>query len=127
MSVLNIESTKETPNIHFDAQKSAFMISGNSLPENAAIFYKPVYDWVTNYIQDHDRGFELIVDLNYLNSSSVKFIFAIFMKINEAHKNKIEDSGYKITWKYKAEDELMKQKGEEFKSFLEVPFELNSY
>lgn len=127
MSVLSIESTKETPTIHFDAQRGEFMIKGNSLPENAAMFYKPVYDWVTNYIQDNDKGFELIVDFNYLNSSSVKFVFAIFIKINEAHKSKIENSGYKITWKYKTQDELMKQKGEEFKSFLEVPFELTSY
>lgn len=127
MNSLIIEPTKDTPAIHFNTEKNEFQIEGNSLPENAAAFYKPVYDWILNYTSSNKPGFKLAVNLNYLNSSSVKFIFAILMKLNEAHQANEADSNYKILWKHRELDELMKQKGEEFSSFLAIPFEVLSY
>lgn len=127
MNSLLIEPTKDTPTIHFNTETNEFLIEGNSLPENAVVFYKPVYDWIIEYTSGSNEGFELSVNINYLNSSSVKFIFAIFMKLNEGHQAMKDDSKYKVLWKYKSEDELMKQKGEEFKSFLAIPFDMISY
>lgn len=126
METLKIASTKDTPSITFDVQTNEYLIEGNSLPENASIFYKPVYDWINNYVIHNNLGFELRINLNYLNSSSVKFIFALLMKMNEGHMKVQSDSSYKVVWKHKLSDELMKQKGDEFKSFLELPFEVVS-
>lgn len=127
MDSLIIKATKDTPSINFDTNNNKFSIEGNSLPENAVGFYKPVFDWLTEFIEEKKEGFELLVDINYLNSSSVKFVFAFFMKLDEAYKKANSESRHKIVWKFRNGDELMEQKGKEFKSFLEVPFETTSY
>lgn len=126
MEALKIKASKDTPGIIFDLENNLFTIEGNSLPENAATFYKPVYENFLQCLEQRQQGLNLTLDLNYLNSSSVKFIFALLMKMEEAFKQS-NQSSHKVIWRYKKEDELMKQKGEEFSSFLSIPFETIDY
>ena len=112
---------EDTPEIHLNYDTGTLLIKGKSLPEDAAEYYAPVYEWFRDYVDDPREETILEVHLNYVNSSSVKRIFAILCLLEEIepYQNTIL-----VKWKYNAGDELMKEKGEEFDDYLEIPFEL---
>jgi hypothetical protein len=123
MNTINLEKTRATPSVLFDINKNVFQIIGQSLPENAMDFYKPLYDWIEEFCVEHqDKGIELNVELDYLNSSSIKLIFLIFNKVNDHFLNDKTDDIICINWGYKAQDDLIRMKGEEFKEYLDLPF-----
>ena len=118
---LKLKATEDTPEVLFDKEKSVFSLKGRAMPENAFEFFKPIIDWMKEYAQSPNDNTELEVYLEYFNSSSVKQIFNLLSKIDD-----LSDQGHqaKIIWCYKANDQLMKEKGAEFESFLDVPFEM---
>jgi hypothetical protein len=121
---LIIEGTEETPNILFQRDTSTFKISGRSYPEDAHLFYGPIIKWLTDYSESPGETTHLIVDLEYFNSGSVKKVFNMLYIIED-----IMETGKdaKVIWRHKKGDELMQQKGEEFKKFLQVPVDVVEY
>lgn len=115
------EGTEDTPKIQFDPASNVFSISGRSYPENAREFYAPILEWLQSYSESPNSKTNLEVDLEYVNSGSVKEVFKILYAIED-----IMEMGKdaKITWCYKEGDELMYQKGLEFQKFLEIPVDL---
>ena len=125
MNSIHLNKTDDTPEVIFDADKQLFSIKGKSLPENAMEFYKPLYDWIVEYSKTNlNNGITLHIDLEYLNSSSIKLVFLIFSKIDEYYSLTSNKSSTNINWFYKKDDELTKIKGEEFKDLLKTPFNL---
>lgn len=118
---LKLKATEDTPKIVFDMAKNEFSLSGRSLPEDATAFYKPVILWMRNYMQDSRPYTEFQITLDYFNSSSIKQILVLFMLLEELIKSGKEA---KVVWYYNEDDELMEIKGREFKSMLNIPFEL---
>ena len=121
MKVLNIDPTEDTPSVIFDPSASKFEITGRSYPENAREFYLPVVNWLEEFRDTANEPINLVVAIDYFNSSSVKQVFMLLYIIEDIMETGKEA---KITWKYKAGDELMHQKGLEFNKFLQVPVEL---
>ena len=122
MEDFKIKQTEDTPEISYTSASNTYIIKGKSFPENTSEFYLPIY----KRLEESIGGFDKLIlesDLEYINSSSVKIIFAIFKLLNTQH-NKVPNSGYKIIWKFKANDKLMENKGQEFKELLDLPFEL---
>lgn len=115
------KGTEDTPEIEFDRGTSLFKISGRSYPENAREFYEPVLSWLADYGKSPSPSTSLEVDLEYVNSGSVKEVFKILYLIEDIVAT---GNQAKILWCYKKGDELMYQKGLEFQKFLEVPVEL---
>ena len=125
MDSIKLDKTKDTPSVTFDIENKIFDISGKSLPENPSEFYKPLYEWIVEYCSKHKNdGIVLNVDLEYLNSSSIKLVFIIFNKLNDYYNNTDAKADTCINWNYKGSDDLIKMKGEEFKDYLEIPFNL---
>ena len=118
---LILTGTEDTPNIEFDRNSNVFKISGRSYPENTRAFYQPINDWLAAYGENPNPSTKLEVNLDYVNSGSVKEVFKILYIMED-----IMESGKeaKIVWYYQKGDELMHQKGIEFQKFLEVPVEV---
>lgn len=118
---LSIKETRETPSIELDKSTGTFKIEGRSLPENAFEFYGPVVEWMKTYSQNPLKSTHFTLGIEYLNSGSLKQIFRILYMLEDL----IElGNDAKITWKYNQGDELMLEKGKEFKQFLEILIEL---
>ncbi|MFT5820245.1 MAG: hypothetical protein ACI8ZM_001484 [Crocinitomix sp.] len=118
---LNIKGTRETPSVELDHTTGIFKMEGRSLPENAFEFYTPVVNWMKTYGQNPLPLTHFILEIEYLNSGSLKQIFRILYMLEDL----IElGSEAKITWKYNKGDELMLEKGKEFKQFLEILIDL---
>ncbi|MCB1141445.1 MAG: DUF1987 domain-containing protein [Leptospiraceae bacterium] len=123
MDKILIQKTKSSPEIIMDFDKGLLEISGESYPENALSFYKPVFEWLDKAISSK---IELTVNfkLNYFNTSSSKCVIDILDSI----ENYFQNSGkVSVNWYYEEDDDDMMETGEEFSSDLKVPFKMISY
>lgn len=120
MEILNIEGTDDTPRIIFDKKNGIFEISGRSLPEDSAEFFKPVLEWFDNYKKEPNVSTEFVVKLDYSNTSSSKLMLDILLSIQEI-------MGVKIIWYFQEDDEDMEEAGRELSEQVEFPFEFKTY
>jgi hypothetical protein len=121
MQKLIIQESKSTPNIIFHDIKNVLEIKGQSYPENAAIFFQPLFDWINNNLATIKNDFIINIDLTYLNTSSAKIMINLFDILNNEYKKGKE---IKINWYYDNENEISLECGEEFKKDLDLPFNL---
>jgi len=116
---INIELTKKEPGVIFDQQANRFEIWGRSIPENAASFFQPLKDWISNYITNPNASTVFVFKLEYLNSSSTKQILRILAELEKLFESNHE---VKIIWCYETDDDVMRERGEELESVVQIPF-----
>ncbi len=112
MKNLLIDGTKYTPEINFDTNTNILNVSGKSYPENTFEYYKPIINWIEEYLQVVEDSLVLFnLDLEYLNSSSLKAYFDIFDILEAAH-----DKGTKIeiNWIFDEDNDIAEETGEDF-------------
>ena len=83
---LIIEQTAKTPQIELNKLTGDLILSGKSIPENAAKVYEPLLNWVTEYIQKARPTTNLRLDLEYFNTASAIWlakIIKVLIGINE--------------------------------------------
>jgi len=122
MTKINLEGTEDTPKIVLDTENKIYEISGRSLPEDCAQFYKPILEWLESYSLSGSMNFE--IKLDYFNTASSKLILDV---LNRLEKIKDKGNDVKITWYYQVDDEDMQEAGEEFSELVEVPFDIKEY
>lgn len=120
MEPLKIEGTEETPFVHIDKENNIFEISGNSYPEDATAFYRPVIHWINDYSNAPNSITEFTFSFVYFNSASYKSIYDIIHLLDDIRqKNGME---VKINWLYKEGDVDIKEVGEGLAEAIKVPF-----
>ena len=85
-SNLTIEQTPKTPQIDFNHLSGELILSGKSIPENAAKVYEPLVNWVKEYILQARPITNLRLNLEYFNTSSLIWlskILKVLKQINE--------------------------------------------
>jgi len=78
MKELIIEQTPKTPQIDLNVVTGDLIFSGRSIPENATKLYKPVLNWVTEYILEANPTTNLRLDLEYFNTASSIYLAKMF-------------------------------------------------
>lgn len=124
MEKLFLEAGVDTPKVNFDPANSHFELSGKALPEDAIEFFRPLYDWMSEYLESSSNPVTVKLDLSYLNSSSTRYIFNILSLLEDALEEGREVS---VVWRASNSDEVMIGKGEEMKEMLDVPVVLEKY
>lgn len=119
MESITLHRTKSTPKIHFDAAASVLVIQGESYPENAFAFYRPLIEWIEQYLEQLQGSALLELHLTYLNTSSTRSILNLLDRFDIAYK---EGKSLKVHWNYLPEDDRSLEAGEEFQEDLSVPF-----
>lgn len=120
MEILNLKGTEDTPTILLDKKNGIFEISGRSLPEDSAEFYKPVIEWINAYAGEANPTTEFAIKLEYFNTASSKLILDVLSALEEI-------KGIKVIWYFHDDDEDMEEAGQEFSELVEIPFEFKTY
>jgi len=120
MESLVIPEGLNTPVINFDAHTGKLEITGNSIPEDVAGFYQPVFNWLMQYVEQPAKNTELHIHLNYFNSASAKVILDI---LNYLEALLDRDVNVQVFWHYLDIDEDMFSTGKEFQSLVKLPFQ----
>ncbi len=121
MELLNIEGSKQTPKINFNADTGILEISGRSIPENSFEFYNPILIWLDEYVATPVEKTVIKVNLEYFNTSSSKYILEIFKKMKALH---VEKKDIVVEWYYDEDDEEMMETGEDYEDVTGLPFKI---
>ncbi len=121
MEPIIIEGTPKTPSIKFDTKDGVFEIKGRSIPENSVEFYKPLNEWLDQYMQTPLDKTVVNIRLEYFNTSSSKCILDVFKRLEAIHRSKHD---VEINWFYEEDDEDMLEAGEDYDSIIKVPFKM---
>ena len=124
MEVIKIVGTDDTPSVTLDVANEIFEISGRSLPEDVAVFYEPILDWIDRYSEEATGKTIFNFKLVYFNTASSKMILDILLKLEEMHE---AGKDVLVRWHYPEDDEDMEEACEEYSDIVDVPFEQISY
>jgi hypothetical protein len=117
MEALTFTPTKNTPEIILNPD-GIIKIKGRSIHENAAAFFTPVEEWISEYIQHPANVTSVEMSLDYFNSASAKIFISLLQKITWVT---ISHKKFVINWYYEEGDEDILERGEYFASILDVP------
>jgi hypothetical protein len=120
MEHLYVEGTKMTPNVILDSDKKVYSITGSSRPENPLQFYKPIFEWLTNYLEKTEEKMVFEVQLDYFNTSTSKVLLDLF----ELFEKFAETKDIHVVWYYQSDDEEMQEAGEELLDLVELSHEI---
>lgn len=121
MKNIALSSTSSTPSILFTPSEGKLEIRGRSIPENSIEFYKELLDYIDEYIDNPHKTTEVIIQLEYYNSSSAVCILNLLRKLKQLTKKGHQVS---IEWLYEEEDEDTYNAGKNFQGVLEIPIKL---
>lgn len=114
-----IEASVKTPEVIFDKENNVFKIRGRSISENAIEFYTPLNEWLAEYFKKPNEETKLVLNFDYLNSSSLIQISKI---IRILEKNYLKGHNVLLVWQYEENDELIENTGIELNLISQVPF-----
>lgn len=77
------EPTNKTPLIDFNQLTGELILSGKSIPENAAKVYEPVLNWVTEYIRNPRSNTNIRINFEYFNTSSSLWLVRILKVLTQ--------------------------------------------
>ena len=113
-----VHGTSKMPKVSLDFATGEFELSGNSIPEDAGGFYKPVVEALNEYFKNPQHKTVVNINLTYFNSASQKWILNILklLKFLPAEGLDVE-----VNWYYDKNDEEMFDTIDDFKSLLGIP------
>jgi hypothetical protein len=121
MEELAIMGTPKTPAVRSDAKQGLLEITGRSNPENTIEVFKPIINWVEEYVQNPGEKTTINIQLEHFNTSSSKSLIGILKRLESLKK---EGREVIVNWYYDADDEDILEAGENFESVIEIPFNM---
>jgi hypothetical protein len=119
MEALIIAKTDDTPAVCFDKAQGKFELSGKSLPEDVSTFYTPVFSWLAEYATSANPESVFVFKMSYFNTASSKIILDLLLRLEEINTPATK---ILVNWCFDADDEDMKEAGEEYSEITELPF-----
>ncbi len=101
MEQLIIKGTEKTPEINFDAITGKLSVGGRSYSSDAFDFYRPVNEWLNNYILNPSELTILEVNVDYFHSVSVKYLTTIVRKIAQLQET---GKSIKVVWVHQSDE-----------------------
>lgn len=112
MNDLLIEATDRTPLVRFNKSQQELHLEGESYPEDVAAFYGQVIPTIEQWLTSDASSIDVIINLIYINSSSMKALYRIFEILNQG---RTAGKSVNVSWSYEADDDVMQELGEDFK------------
>jgi len=122
LSALFIEETEDTPKVHLDKEKGIFEISKKSLPEDAISFYKPVFEWINEYIDNPNPITNFVFFFEYFSTSTAKQLSKLMILLE-----KLRDfSEVHILWQFFEGDVDMEMAGKRYIQLIDLHIEIEA-
>src|SRR5437868_10642758 len=119
MDNLVIPPSAATPAVDFNAATGVIALSGESYPENAFEFFKPLLAWVSVFFRESTGPATAEIALSYLNTSSIKSVMDLLDLFESAHR---EGRQVSVRWSYHKDNDRALEMIEEFKEEVTLPF-----
>ncbi|MBE0654767.1 MAG: DUF1987 domain-containing protein [Bacteroidales bacterium] len=116
MQPLIIEPTQKSPLIELKYGELNF--SGCSVHNDPRTFFTPVLNWIVEYLEDPPEETLVNIKFEYIDSSSLKFIFETLRLLEHASG----DKRIKVNWHYEQNDADILELGEIIQSKINIDF-----
>jgi SiaC family regulatory phosphoprotein len=116
-----IKESVNTPSVKILSDEHRIVITGQSRLEDPSMFYEELAVLFDESINDFKTHTSIDFFLNYLNSSSSKWLFHILKGIQGKFNGK---KIVTVNWHFDEDDDSMLEAGEVFQSLLSLPFNL---
>lgn len=117
MNKVFINATNVTPEITFDKRVGNLGFNGRSYPENPKNFYKVIHMLVDQLKMCKSQTISLYLNLDFFNAGSAKCIYRVMKMMGEM---KYLGKRINLNWYYEADDQCMREIGEDFASSLDL-------
>ena len=113
---LEKEKTTSMPYVLLDEANHYMKMEGQCFHENIVLLFKEISDWLDVYLKTDFGLFTFDSDIEYMNSSTLKLLNNILIKMDghSAGKNKII-----VNWITIENDDMMIECGEDFQEEME--------
>lgn len=119
MEEIILEATEKFPEIQL---KEGFIsISGRSIPEDPKKEYRPILQWVKDYVKNPPQHTEVRIKIEYSDTGSTKCIFDI-LKVLAVCRNTNHKIEMIFNWVYEKGDGEIVELGEFMENKLNVMF-----
>jgi hypothetical protein len=119
---LEIEATKSTPRIDFDASARRLSLRGESYPENAFKFFEPLFAWADAFLAEPGtEPLSIELKLPYINTSSSKCLMMLLDKLADA---KAKGRRVEAVWYFDPGNESERECAEEFCELVDLGISL---
>lgn len=110
--------TKKTPAVRLDAAQGMMEIRGSSIMEDTQKFYKPVFDWIREFVE-HPRDLAIHIEFSFFNTSTARTLVNMLKTLSA-----IKNSGCKleINWYYPEDDVDIMEAGKDFSWVVQMQF-----
>lgn len=119
---LDIQPTSQSPAIYFSPIEGKLDILGRSIPENAVLFYTPLFEAIREYVKRPAASTYVTISLDYINTSSSKCLLEVFKQLEQVHDNACN---VLVKWCYEKGDDDMLEAGEDYDLIVNLPFEFS--
>ena len=118
--VIVVQKTKITPEVKYDNGDNSANVTGESCPENAIAFYRPLMEWVRSRISK-DRSLLLQFEYTYFNTTTTKQLIELFDMLDAYYRD-----GYDVfvAWYCPKNDTDMEEVGEELLEDMYFPYKI---
>jgi hypothetical protein len=125
MQHIEIEPTYKSPKVIFNPSDGRFMIEGKSVLINVEEFYRPLLNWMDDFIENPtaDRV-EFTFDVEYFNLASTKRFLFFLYKLKDLIERGIK---VEVNWRYVNNDKYGLETGEDLSQMLGIPFNFVGY
>lgn len=123
MEKLEIKPSYKFPRVLFDPANDTYIISGNSIPENAPKDYEDVLNWIDANIPLIKKAICFQFRINYMNSASARVYVDLLNRLEGYYKDGARIS---VKWFYEDNDDDRENAGL-YASCTVLPFQLISY
>ena len=66
MENITVESTLKIPKVNFDYEKGLLELTGRSTPEDSDKLYRPLLNWLTEYVTKPQKKTTVNINLEYV-------------------------------------------------------------
>lgn len=123
MEKFHIKGSTYIPNIDFDPETGVLEISGESYHEYTTEFFRPVFDWIDEYLTQPKLDITMNFKMTYFNTSSSRRFIEILTRLEDYAKNH-DDGNIVVNWYYEENDIDMLESGEEYAEDVDLKFNL---
>lgn len=121
LETFKVDATESTPYICFNPETNVLTLKGNSYPENSYEFYKPVREWLKQYLDQLSGTAILDLELIFLNTSSSRVLLSIFEMLEKEYS---DNKQIIVNWHNNSDNEMGQVYYEYFKGHLSIPFHI---
>ena len=121
MEPLRIAPTKSTFRVDFDPGAGRLELAGSSYPEDAVAFFAPLRAWLQAFLAGAPEKATLRLQVDYVNTSSSKCLLDVLDLLEARYR---VGGAVRVEWLYDADDEDMRELGEELAEDLTLDFAL---